>query len=193
LHTCAVTTGGLAYCWGANTFGQLGDGTATQQEAPVAVSGGLTFSTVSATGASHTCGVTSGGAGYCWGWNGSGELGDGSTAASAVPVPVTGGLVFAAVSAGGGHTCGLTTSGSAYCWGLNDLGQLGDGTTTQRTSPVAVSGGLTFGSIDAGFAHVAAIAAGGAGYSWGSNTSGELGDGTTTNRTVPTLVAAPLP
>jgi len=194
LHTCAVTAAGEAYCWGANTFGQLGDGSGTQQEAPVLVSGGLSFSTVSATGTSHSCGVTTDGAGYCWGWNGSGELGNGTTVASIVPVPVSGGLVFASVSAGGaGYTCGLTTSGAAHCWGLNDAGQLGDGTTTPRTSPVAVSGGLTFISLDAGFAHVAAIASGGNGYSWGANTSGGLGDGTTTDRSVPALVTGPLP
>src|SRR2546428_13988235 len=69
-------------------------------------------------------------AAYCWGGNGSGKLGDGSTASSTVPVAVTGGLTFSAVATGWDHTCGLTVSGAAYCWGRNDDGELGNGSTT---------------------------------------------------------------
>src|SRR5207249_149557 len=150
-HTCGVTTSGAAYCWGWNNSGGLGDGTSgTDRLTPVAVSGGLTFAAVSA-GVINACGVTTSGAAYCWGYNGSGVLGSGTTTSSATPVAVSGGLTLAAVSVGGSspyqesHTCGVTPSGAAYCWGYNRYGQLGDGTGgTYRLTPVAVSGGLTF-------------------------------------------------
>jgi len=127
-HTCGVTFDGAAYCWGDNTWGQLGDGTTTWEPSPVLVAGGLTFAAVSA-GSYHTCGVTSGGAAYCWGGNSAGELGDGTFTQRTSPVAVAGGLMFATVSAGDSHTCGVTTGGAAYCWGDNPSGQLGNGTT----------------------------------------------------------------
>ena len=86
--TCGVTTGGAAYCWGFNGNGELGDGTATNRLSPVAVLGGLSFAHVSA-GSSHACGVTTtSGAAYCWGWNGNGQLGDGTTFLRRTPVRV---------------------------------------------------------------------------------------------------------
>jgi len=83
--------------------------------------------------------VTTSGPTYCWGWNGSGELGDGTTTNRLVPTVVAGGLTFTAVSAGFGHTCGVTPSGAAYCWGGNYAGQLGDGSTTDRLVPTPVA------------------------------------------------------
>ena len=71
------------------------------------------------------------------------ELGDGSTTNSSIPVAVSGGLTFSALTLGGVHTCGLISGGAAYCWGDNSSGQLGDGTTTNSSIPVAVSWGLT--------------------------------------------------
>jgi alpha-tubulin suppressor-like RCC1 family protein len=90
-HTCGVTTGDRAYCWGHNAFGQLGDGTTTKRLTPVAVSGGLNFKPGVSTGYSHTCGVTTGGEAYCWGFNASGgQLGDGTTTNRSTPVAVVG-------------------------------------------------------------------------------------------------------
>src|SRR5438105_4921318 len=98
----------------------------------------------------YACGVTTAGAAYCWGYNGDGELGNGTTTTSPTPVAVSGGLTWAAVSAGLYHTCGVTTAGAAYCWGYNGDGELGDGTTTASTTPVAVTGGLTFATVSPG-------------------------------------------
>jgi alpha-tubulin suppressor-like RCC1 family protein len=188
-YTCGVTTGAAAYCWGLNAYGNLGDGTALSRTSPVAVQGGLTFAALSAAGFAHACGVTTGGAAYCWGYNVRGELGDGTTIQRTTPVAVLGGLTFAAVSAGYDHTCGLTTAGVAYCWGYNVSGALGDGSTTQRTRPVGVLGGLNFAALSTGGAHTCGVTTGGAAYCWGLNYYGELGDGTTTDRLVPTRVA----
>jgi len=190
VHTCGTTASGVAYCWGGNYLGQLGDGTTTDRLVPTAIAGGLTFAAVSA-GAFHTCGVTTSGAAYCWGNNQHGQLGDGSTTDRLVPTAIAGGLTFAAVSAGAIHTCGVTTSGAAYCWGANDSGQLGDGTTTDRLVPIAIAGGLTFAAVSAGF-QACGVTTSGAAYCWGDNSLGELGDGTTTARSVPTPVAGGL-
>src|SRR5207247_1488086 len=142
LHTCGLTAAGVAYCWGYNGFGQLGDGTTTDRSTPVLVAApaGVSFAAVSA-GLRHTCGLTAAGAAYCWGWNASGQLGDGTTTSRPSPVLVAApaGVSFAAVRADYSYTCGLTAAGAAYCWGDNTSGQLGDGTTTSRSGPVLVA------------------------------------------------------
>src|SRR2546425_5098064 len=101
------------------------------------------FAKMSAGGAG-TCGVTAGGAAYCWGSNFSGQLGDGTTTDRSSPVLVTGSVSFAAVGSGYTHNCGVTPGGAAYCWGLNSIGELGDGTTTNQSSPVLVTGSVSF-------------------------------------------------
>jgi alpha-tubulin suppressor-like RCC1 family protein len=211
---CGVTTAGAAYCWGINTGGQLGIGTTTGSEVcgnnpcsttPVAVVGGLTFIAVS-TGTSHTCGITAAGSAYCWGANRNGQLGNGTMTGpqecngfpcSLSPIPVAGGLTFAAVSAGTGYTCGVTMAGAAYCWGYNGTGQLGDGTATERRSPVAVLGGLRFVTVStagdpSGSGHTCGLTITGGAYCWGFNLYGELGDGTNTTRSSPGAVSGGL-
>lgn len=187
LHTCGLTSGGTAYCWGRNFERQLGDGSAViDQPTPVAVSGGLTFASL-APGSYHTCGLTSGGAAYCWGP--AGLLGDSSQANR---IAVAGGLTFASLTAGATHTCGVTNSGAAYCWGANDAGQLGDSSAIDRFTPTAVVGGIAFTSLTAGTDHTCGLTSDGAAYCWGGNRNGQLGLGDTLGRLAPAAVAGGL-
>lgn len=195
VHTCGVTIdNGAAYCWGRGEFGRLGDGTATTQLRPVAVSGEHQFASVSG-GEAHSCGVTTSEVVYCWGDNTFGQVGDGTTINRLDPVAVSLelGPLFTALSARGIHTCGVATSGAAYCWGSNGQGRLGDGTTTDQHQPVAVSGELEllFTSVSAGGSHTCGVTTTGAAYCWGSNADGRLGDGTTTTRLTPVRVSEP--
>jgi alpha-tubulin suppressor-like RCC1 family protein len=132
--SCGLTTDDLAYCWGNNQFGDIGDGTLNYESHPVPVSGGLHFRNLSP-GGGHTCGVTTGHVAYCWGDNEQTELGDGTDSDRLTPTPVTGGLSFRVVAVGFFHTCGIATDDRAYCWGNNQDGQLGNGTADQSPSP----------------------------------------------------------
>lgn len=188
-YTCGITTDRLAYCWGVNSSGELGDGTTTIRFAPVRVAGTRKFRVLRA-GYRHTCGVTTSNVAFCWGFNGDGAVGDGTTTNRTRPVRVAGGLSFTQARAGGNHSCGWTTAGKAYCWGQNSYGELGDGTLTRRLSPVAVAGGHTFAQVSPGGGHTCGATTDHKAYCWGRNEHFELGDGTQTRRLRPTAVIA---
>ena len=145
--TCALSTTGTVYCWGANYSGNLGNSTTVDSTTPVAITmpDGVTFKAITV-GAGHACALTTTGIGYCWGYNYHGQLGNGTTIANPVgsttPVAVTmpdGVSSFTAISASRNATCALTLTDTAYCWGANNGGQLGNGTTVDSTTPVAVT------------------------------------------------------
>lgn len=196
--TCGITTGGLAYCWGAIPSG---DFTVRRvSPTPVPVPGGLNFTAISA-GAYFACGVAIGGAAYCWGANDRGQLGNGTTTASATPVAVVGGLSFTTVSTGAfGYACGITTSNAAFCWGDNLYGELGIDSATgpQRCNggvcgmtPVAVAGGLSFATLSAGYATACGVTTSGAAYCWGASVI-DLGHYQWTSSATPVAVAGGL-
>jgi len=186
-HSCEVTTTGGVKCWGYNAHGELGDRTTSSSSVPVDVVGlGSGVKAVSA-GLGYTCAVKSSGGVLCWGYNGHGELGDGTTKDSAIPVEVVGlGSGATAVSAGWAHSCAVTSAGAVRCWGSNALGQLGDGTIAASKVPVGVVG-LGSGALAVGVGqfHSCAVTAGGAVKCWGYNAEGELGSGTRTSSLVP--------
>ncbi len=207
-HTCALTSTGAVKCWGGNYYGELGNNTTIDSSTPVAVSGidGVTVkaTAVSAGGYStdsgggyYSCALLSNGAVKCWGYNEWGELGDGTTTDSSIPVAVSGidGVTVkaTAISTGGFHSCALLSSGAVKCWGANSSGQLGNNTRTNSSTPVAVSGidGITAKAtaISAGGYHSCAVLDTGAVKCWGYNDDGELGNNTRTNSSTPVAVS----
>jgi len=189
-HSCALTTAGAVQCWGANAYGQLGDGTATQRLTPVAVTGLSSAVIAIVAGSFHTCALLSTGSVQCWGWNELGQLGDGTVVKRLSPVAVVGLSGVATIAAGQRQTCAVTTAGAMHCWGFNGFGQLGDGTTTQRNAPVAVTG-LTSGvkAIASGGDHTCAVTSAGGVQCFGDNGAGQLGDGTVMRRLTPVDVS----
>jgi alpha-tubulin suppressor-like RCC1 family protein len=194
-YTCALDSAGAAYCWGAASFGQLGNGGVSSVPGmPVAVlkSGVLAGQTLTqiATGSGSTCALASTGAAYCWGQDSNGELGNNSTTNSPAPVAVTtsgvlSGQTLTQISLGTNFACALASTGTAYCWGLNTSGQLGNpATATRFLVPVAATSQAT---IAAGYAHSCTISSGKA-YCWGDNIDGELGNNRTTSSSVPVAV-----
>jgi alpha-tubulin suppressor-like RCC1 family protein len=139
-HACAVLTGGGVKCWGGNSVGGLGDGTTTNRSTPVSVVGLGASATSVSTGLVRSCAVLTTGSVYCWGWNSTGQLGDGTTTDNPSPVQVSGITAGAVVTASAWyHSCAVVSVG-LKCWGRNTIGQLGDGTTTQRLTPVRTTG-----------------------------------------------------
>jgi alpha-tubulin suppressor-like RCC1 family protein len=174
----ALTNTGVAYSWGRNSSGQLGDGTIVSKSTPVLVSGGLSFCKISSNNG-HTLALTSNGTLYAWGFATTGQLGNNLVSNRSTPVAVCGGYTFCEISAGNNHSCGLTNLGAAYCWGSNASSQLGDntsGTANNKSTPVAVCGGYTFCKITAGSGVTSAITNTGQVYSWGTNTNYQFGD-----------------
>ena len=195
-HTCGVTVAGEIYCWGDNTWGQLGNANRVIQPAPVLVQSPHTFASVSAE-FRQTCALSTTGAVFCWGANHNRQLGSlspemcGTVPCSTVPLAVA---VPAAsqVDVGLAHACARTTVGDIYCWGWNAFGQIGTGAASSPVSPRLVSGG-PWESMSAGAIHTCAIASGGAASCWGGDFAmGTIGNGTKSPSLTPSPVAGNL-
>ncbi|MFN8074221.1 MAG: hypothetical protein U0Q15_02235 [Kineosporiaceae bacterium] len=193
-HTCAVRSDDASlWCWGDNSYGQLGLGTTDTvvRTTPVRV-GTDRWSQVTA-GARHTCAVRTDSTLWCWGSNTYGQLGVGDTATRTRPTQVRTATSssFWMVSGGAFFTCGTSTDWKAHCWGRNDSGQLGVGDHTNRYSPVSVMPGTSFDRVTLGATHACATVAGQSPTSlwcWGANSSGQLGVGDTAERSTPVQV-----
>ncbi len=205
-HTCALDTSSKMYCWGLNSSGRLGGGlTSILSNVPVAVnmSGALAGKTIKqmSTGYSSTCAIASDNRAYCWGSGNNGQLGNGSTADSRVPVAVnmSGALVGKTIKqilAGGDHGCVVASDDKMYCWGLNNNGELGNNSSVNSSVPVAVNAdgvlaGKTIRQMSAGFSSTCAVDSGYGIYCWGYNSNGQLGNNSTNNSRVPTYVYVP--
>ena len=190
-HACAVRAGGTVWCWGANENGELGNaamlGSASPPDQPSAVqvmkSGGAPLTGIVEIAASynHTCGRDDAGGVWCWGGNGSGTLGDGTTTNRSVAAPVlvaAGGASFTGATqlavGGGGMSCARKSNNDVWCWGLNSDGEFGDGTKNNHTSPVMVA---TAASFAPGMYHACYVASDSSIECQGWNGHARLGNG----------------
>lgn len=189
-HACAIGLDRTVSCWGANSFGQLGDGNPFVQEVRPRKVAEVHDVVDLALGSDFSCAIDSSGGGWCWGQNVSGQIGDGAELTlNLVPSRLPPDFAATQISAGYFHVCARTASGSAMCWGDGALGQLGTGSWTNRSLPTPVAGlGTGVEAVAGGGHHSCAVRSGGDVWCWGLNASGQLGDGTRRDRAVPTRV-----
>lgn len=195
-HECLVASNDMLYCVGDNDRGQLGNGSTTAipfvPYPSTLAATGLTDARIVDAGGDSTCAVVGASDVWCWGGNGRGQLGDGTTTDRTLPTRVAGLSDVVSLSVGTDHACAAGGSGVLRCWGANTSGQLGDSTTIDHPSPAVVSGLTNVTSVTAGAGSTCAIGDRGTAkqqvFCWGRNDWGQVGDGTTTERREPTLV-----
>ena len=208
-HSCTLREDGTASCWGNNGAGQLGNGQSGENadsSVPVEVKG-IENTTAITAGSLHSCALRADGTISCWGYNSSGQLGNGQSgeawydrsADSAVPVEVAGITDATAITAGYEHSCALHQDGTISCWGENDYGQLGNGQsgyTVESSDPIYEDGDISYFPIEIesslpvkvkgitnataiaiGGEHSCALHEGGTISCWGNNEDGQLGNG----------------
>jgi alpha-tubulin suppressor-like RCC1 family protein len=193
VHSVALKTNHTLWAWGSNAAGQLGNGTNIDAVAPVQIVLPAPFINtdwnVVAAGRVHTVALKTNGTLWAWGSNIFGQLGDGTTQNSKLPVQeASGATVWVAVSAGDAHSLGRQSDGTLWTWGGNDSGQLGNGSNVDAHAPVKVGLDTDWADAAAGSVHTVARKANGTVWSWGGNTFGQLGDGTNSPKSSPVQV-----
>lgn len=183
-QSCGITTTAMAYCWGQNVAGQIGDGSRSERHAPAPVSGGLSFRSL-APGDRFVCGASSGDV-WCWGANTYGQLGPEAPDTALVPVRLDGvGSTPSAIFASSGastipgtesYGCALFTNGRTDCWGGAVPG------LRQRGAPAPLDERIRAAGLAAGAQHICLLSRDGYAYCGGANFAGQLGDGTRTAR-----------
>ena len=143
-HVCAISTADEAVCWGRGRYGKLGIGSGDalgvleNLRTPRKVNGDISFDLIT-TGVFQTCGIATDGKAYCWGRNGSGQLGDGTTTMRVEPVAVSAGMDFREIAIGVDHACGVSSNDDVYCWGDGDAGKLGTRSSDDKLTPTRVA------------------------------------------------------
>ncbi|WP_170157263.1 right-handed parallel beta-helix repeat-containing protein [Roseimicrobium gellanilyticum] len=176
-HALALRSDGTVWGWGYNGYGQVGDSSTTQRLAPVQVTGLTNVVAIAADSGNHSLALKSDGTVWAWGYNASGQLGDGTTTQRNAPVQVSGLTDIVAIATGTWHSMALKEDGTVYIWGDNSHGQLDDGTTTPRSTPLAVPGLSGVVNIGAGGVHSFALKEDGSLWIKGHTAHQQLGDG----------------
>jgi alpha-tubulin suppressor-like RCC1 family protein len=176
-HACALESNGTLWCWGANSSGQVGNGTTTNALSPVQILSGNNVVSAAA-GEYHTCAIVKNGSLECWGDNTYGELGIGNTTNATSPIGIVSlqsGTVQVALSAY--FSCAVRGDGALFCWGVNTSGQLGIGNFTGQNSPAQVTAVGSVQQVVVAAAATCARTTGGGVSCWGEDIVGEVGDG----------------
>jgi len=195
-HTVAIKKDGTLWAWGYNNDGQLGNGGSGEHasvDTPTLISN-LVWTSVSA-GGDHTAAIRGDGSLWAWGYNYSGQLGDGTNDDRYIPTRIGTDTNWVSVSAGGEHTAAINANGELWIWGSNWFGQLGDGNSyasagedVMENAPIRVGSGTDWISVSAGDKNTFAIKDDGSLWAWGYNSYGQLGDGTYDNSAVPVRI-----
>jgi hypothetical protein len=180
----AVEADGTAWAWGANTYGQLGDGTTTSSASPLQVAG-LDGGVAVSAGFRHSLTVKSDNSVWACGNNADGQLGDGTTTDRHTATQVLGLSGVIAVGAGERHSVALKADGTVWTWGANGYGQLGNNSVGFARTPIQAVGLPSITAIAVGSNHTLALSGDGNVWAWGANDDGQLGDGTIVFRYTP--------
>jgi alpha-tubulin suppressor-like RCC1 family protein len=184
----ALLNDGTVRAWGDNRYGQLGNGTTTNSNVPVQVSGLTGVTAIENRGGDSIYALLADGTVRAWGNNDIGQLGNGSTVDSYVPVQVSGLSNVKALSSNYGSAFASLNDGTVRAWGYNALGQLGNGSTVNSSVPVQVTGLTSVAALYSDYYSTYALLTDGTARSWGYNASGQLGNGNTTNSSIPVSI-----
>ncbi len=189
-HSVVILSNNTVKSWGGNAAGQLGNGLTSDSYLPILVSSSGWTATAIAAGGSHTLALLPDGSMKAWGANTYGQLGNGLTDNSSMPVAVNslGGTAISMV-AGGSHSLVLLADGTFRIWGGNGSGQLGTGLAGNSLTPLSLAAPIGLIGIAAGTSHTVTLLANGRIWAWGSNTSGQLGNGSTTSSSTAVVVS----
>lgn len=187
-HAVALRADGTVVTWGSNQMGQLGIGTTGGTRTSPVVVPGLSGVQMVSTGHYHALALLADGSVWTWGYNATGQLGDGTTTTRNRPVRVAGTRTYQYVAAGRDMSYAVATDGTLWAWGLNGDGQLGDGTTTNRTTPVRVGTLTDVVQVAGGRDQGLALRTDGSVWAWGWNAYGQVGNGTLVDQLTPVQV-----
>ena len=188
-HTLTLTKNGTVWALGGNDYGQLGNGTFLREVLePKRVNGLDSVIAVSA-GSNHSVALKSDGTVWTWGFNRTGQLGNGTTEFSPTPNKVSGLSDVKAIATGGAHVVALKKDGTVWAWGGNQSGQLGNGTNFDCKRPAQIPGLSNVIAIVAGAYNTSALKADGTVWSWGFNGAGQLGNGSNVKSNIPIQVS----
>jgi alpha-tubulin suppressor-like RCC1 family protein len=185
-HSLAIAIDGSLWAWGANSSGNLGDGTIVQSSSPERIGTETTWTTI-AVGYDASLAIKSGTL-WVWGYNGYGQLGDGTIDDKHAPVQIGTDNNWKSISMKGYHALALKQNGTLWAWGANWDGEVGDGSTDDKHAPVQIGIDTNWSVISAGFYHNLALKSDGTLWAWGANWFGQLGDGTTDDKHAPVQI-----
>jgi alpha-tubulin suppressor-like RCC1 family protein len=205
-HSAALTTHDRLFVWGRNDSGQLGNGTTNNQHTPQDITNLFSLApdetiTDLALGWGHSAALTSNQRLFTWGKNESGQLGNGTTQNSNIPLDISASLrriiqdPIDMIALGSSHTGLLTTTGRLFTWGRNVYGQLGDGTTSSKRTPTEITSFIpkedneVITRLSLGWGHSSIQTSLDRVFIWGFNQFGQLGNQTNDDQSLPILVS----